>query len=97
MHSVAAKTLEVRGLQKAYRLPNNRTAPAVRDFTLRVYAKASEHAESRGIILADTKFEFGWHHHQPTDRQSMGLRHLLQVHFIEIELRTVGGSDLHFH
>ena len=64
MHSVAAKTLEVRGLQKAYRLPNNRTAPAVRDFTLRVYAKASEHAESRGIILADTKFEFGWHHHQ---------------------------------
>src|SRR5438874_3474970 len=40
------------------------TAALLRDFTLRVYAKASEHAESRGIILADTKFEFGWHHHQ---------------------------------
>ena len=26
---------------------------------LRLYAFASEHAESRGIILADTKFEFG--------------------------------------
>ena len=26
-----------------------------------VYAKAADHAESCGIILADTKFEFGWH------------------------------------
>jgi len=35
MHKVA-KALEVRGLQKAFRLPNGRSAPAVRDFTLRV-------------------------------------------------------------
>jgi phosphoribosylaminoimidazole-succinocarboxamide synthase len=28
--------------------------------TLALYARASAHAESRGIILADTKFEFGW-------------------------------------
>jgi len=26
-----------------------------------IYAAAASHAESRGIILADTKFEFGWH------------------------------------
>ena len=28
--------------------------------TLALYERASAHAESRGIILADTKFEFGW-------------------------------------
>jgi phosphoribosylaminoimidazole-succinocarboxamide synthase len=32
---------------------------AARDAALRLYAFASAHAESRGIILADTKFEFG--------------------------------------
>jgi phosphoribosylaminoimidazole-succinocarboxamide synthase len=37
------------------------TATLLRDLTLRIYSKASEYAESRGIILADTKFEFGWH------------------------------------
>jgi phosphoribosylaminoimidazole-succinocarboxamide synthase len=34
-------------------------AAAVRDSTLQIYAKAAEHALSKGIILADTKFEFG--------------------------------------
>jgi phosphoribosylaminoimidazole-succinocarboxamide synthase len=37
------------------------TAALLRDLTLQIYARAAEHAESRGIILADTKFEFGWH------------------------------------
>jgi phosphoribosylaminoimidazole-succinocarboxamide synthase len=37
------------------------TAALLRDLTLRIYARATEHAESHGIILADTKFEFGWH------------------------------------
>jgi phosphoribosylaminoimidazole-succinocarboxamide synthase len=37
------------------------TANTLRDLTLRIYARASEHAASCGIILADTKFEFGWH------------------------------------
>jgi phosphoribosylaminoimidazole-succinocarboxamide synthase len=32
----------------------------LRDVTLALYARAARHAESRGIILADTKFEFGW-------------------------------------
>jgi phosphoribosylaminoimidazole-succinocarboxamide synthase len=31
----------------------------VRDLTLQLYAAGSAHAESRGIIVADTKFEFG--------------------------------------
>src|SRR5262249_50369127 len=31
----------------------------VRDLTLRLYAEGAAHAESCGIIVADTKFEFG--------------------------------------
>ncbi len=34
-------------------------AAAMRDTSLRVFATASAIAESRGVILADTKFEFG--------------------------------------
>ncbi|HEY1133381.1 MAG TPA: phosphoribosylaminoimidazolesuccinocarboxamide synthase [Nocardioides sp.] len=34
-------------------------AAALRDLTLRVYARAEELARERGILLADTKFEFG--------------------------------------
>ena len=36
MDRVPAKTLEIRGLAKSYRLAGGRVAPAVRDFTLRV-------------------------------------------------------------
>jgi phosphoribosylaminoimidazole-succinocarboxamide synthase len=36
------------------------TAARLRDLTLALYRRAAAHAESRGIILADTKFEFGW-------------------------------------
>ena len=32
---------------------------ALRDLSLSIYAKAARHAESKGLILADTKFEFG--------------------------------------
>ena len=32
----------------------------LRDATLEIYRKAAEYAESRGIILADTKLEFGY-------------------------------------
>jgi phosphoribosylaminoimidazole-succinocarboxamide synthase len=35
------------------------TAKKLRDLTLAIYNKAGKHAESRGLILADTKFEFG--------------------------------------
>jgi phosphoribosylaminoimidazole-succinocarboxamide synthase len=33
----------------------------VRDLTLRLYREGAEYARSRGIIIADTKFEFGLH------------------------------------
>jgi len=36
------------------------TAELLRSLTLRIYSAAAAHAGSRGIILADTKFEFGW-------------------------------------
>ncbi|GAA4610843.1 phosphoribosylaminoimidazolesuccinocarboxamide synthase [Saccharopolyspora hordei] len=34
-------------------------AEQLREVTLRVYRRAAEHARERGVILADTKFEFG--------------------------------------
>ncbi len=34
-------------------------AEGLRELTLRIYARAEEVARERGIILADTKFEFG--------------------------------------
>ena len=36
-----------------------RDAMEIRDYALNIYTKASEYAASRGIIIADTKFEFG--------------------------------------
>lgn len=36
------------------------TAKRVRSLTLELYATAAEHALKNGIIIADTKFEFGW-------------------------------------
>jgi phosphoribosylaminoimidazole-succinocarboxamide synthase len=35
------------------------TASYLRDLTLRIYKKAAAYARQRGIIIADTKFEFG--------------------------------------
>jgi phosphoribosylaminoimidazole-succinocarboxamide synthase len=34
-------------------------ASELRELTLAIYVRAAKHAESRGLILADTKFEFG--------------------------------------
>ncbi len=36
-----------------------RSAESLRDYSLTLYIKAREYAEGRGILLADTKFEFG--------------------------------------
>jgi len=36
------------------------TVSKLRDLTLEIYSKASDYALTRGIILADTKFEFGF-------------------------------------
>ena len=46
------ETVKLIGLERATKL---------RDLTLQIYSKAAAHAATRGIILADTKFEFGWH------------------------------------
>ena len=35
------------------------TATRLREYTLKIYAKARAYARTRGIIIADTKFEFG--------------------------------------
>jgi phosphoribosylaminoimidazole-succinocarboxamide synthase len=43
----------------AAQLVGPRLLDRVRDLTLRLYADGATHAESRGIIVADTKFEFG--------------------------------------
>lgn len=36
------------------------TAHQLRSLTLKLYAKAAQHALAGGVIIADTKFEFGW-------------------------------------
>jgi phosphoribosylaminoimidazole-succinocarboxamide synthase len=47
-------------LEAAEKIVGRQTAGLLSDLTLRVYSKAADYAWSRGIILADTKFEFGW-------------------------------------
>ncbi len=41
-------------------LVGKETAETVRDWTLALFTKANEYAATKGIILADTKFEFGY-------------------------------------
>ncbi len=43
------------------RLVGQALADQLKEVSIRIYQKASLHALSRGIILADTKFEFGLH------------------------------------
>ena len=45
--------------EQAVDLVGVETAEKVRDWTLRLYSEAAEHAAKNGVILADTKFEFG--------------------------------------
>ncbi len=45
--------------ERTVELVGGETAAALRDASLRVFAAASAIAEAKGIILADTKFEFG--------------------------------------
>ncbi|HDO22911.1 MAG TPA: phosphoribosylaminoimidazolesuccinocarboxamide synthase [Nitrospirae bacterium] len=46
-------------LDKAISIIGEERAKHVRDISLKIYGKASEIAEKKGIIIADTKFEFG--------------------------------------
>jgi len=46
----------------------------LKDLTLEIYRRGCEHAESKGIIIADTKFEFGLAHANPnSSRRSADL------------------------
>jgi phosphoribosylaminoimidazole-succinocarboxamide synthase len=47
------------GFAKVEKLLGTALAAQVRDATLRLYKEAAEYALTRGIIIADTKFEFG--------------------------------------
>ena len=42
------------------------TAESIRNLSVALYKKAADYAESRGIIIADTKFEFGIYNDQIT-------------------------------
>lgn len=46
-------------LEKAFPSHGKEYAEEIRDYTLTLYNKCAEYALSRGIIIADTKFEFG--------------------------------------
>jgi phosphoribosylaminoimidazole-succinocarboxamide synthase len=46
-------------LERAASLIGNECARRVREVSLEIYGRAAEYAEPRGILLADTKFEFG--------------------------------------
>ena len=45
--------------ERAASLIGNERAQQVRDVSLEIYRRAAAHAEPRGVLLADTKFEFG--------------------------------------
>lgn len=45
--------------ERATQLLGTKRAEEVRDVTLALYTEAAEYAATRGIIIADTKFEFG--------------------------------------
>ncbi len=42
----------------------NETATSLRDRSIAIYLEARDYAATKGIILADTKFEWGWHEGQ---------------------------------
>ena len=47
------------GFEETARLIGRPLAEQVRDISIQIYKHAVEHAAARGIIIADTKFEFG--------------------------------------
>ncbi len=51
------KTIDV--IEKEFPGKGREYAEKVRDYTLALYNKCAEYALGRGIIIADTKFEFG--------------------------------------
>jgi phosphoribosylaminoimidazole-succinocarboxamide synthase len=45
--------------EQTVKLVGEKTAKAIRDLSLAIYARGADLAEKKGIIIADTKFEFG--------------------------------------
>jgi len=50
--------------QEAEKRIGVKTAKQVRDLSIEIYNKGSEIAAEKGIIIADTKFEFGWYNNE---------------------------------
>ena len=48
------------GFERMIQIVGQETAEELRRRSIEIYARAAEHASKRGIIIADTKFEFGW-------------------------------------
>lgn len=48
------------GFDETVKLVGKATAEKIRDLTLTIYRKGVEFARTRGILIADTKFEFGF-------------------------------------
>jgi phosphoribosylaminoimidazole-succinocarboxamide synthase len=46
--------------ERTARIVGKQTAEQLRDLTLALYTRAAAYAAERGIIIADTKFEFGF-------------------------------------
>jgi phosphoribosylaminoimidazole-succinocarboxamide synthase len=49
------------GFAEVARLAGRERAERLRDLSIRIFQRATEHARARGIVLVDTKFEFGVH------------------------------------
>lgn len=47
--------------EEMIKIVGKETAEALKELSLKLYKKASSYAEERGVIIADTKFEFGLH------------------------------------
>jgi phosphoribosylaminoimidazole-succinocarboxamide synthase len=47
------------GFEQVVAMLGEKTAGALRDLTISIYQKGADYAETKGLILADTKFEFG--------------------------------------
>ena len=48
-------------IERMEELVGGETTKKIADICITLYQKASEYARSKGIIIADTKFELGWH------------------------------------
>jgi phosphoribosylaminoimidazole-succinocarboxamide synthase len=60
-HITFADTVEI--LEKLHPRKGEQYAQTIKDCTLNLYKKCAEYARSKGIIIADTKFEFGLDEH----------------------------------